>query len=56
MFVEILEPGGTLVLGHDHDGRDLELNYANVVVNNVAKIWEDVVKLETIIEEEPWEI
>jgi stage V sporulation protein R len=56
MFVEILEPGGTLVLGHEHDGRDLELNYANVVVNNVAKIWEDVVKLETIIEEEPWEI
>tara|TARA_B100000131_G_scaffold220229_1_gene211754 strand:+ start:423 stop:1727 length:1305 start_codon:yes stop_codon:yes gene_type:complete len=56
MFVEVLEPGGTLVLGHDHDGRDLELNYANVVVNNVAKIWEDVVKLETIIEEEPWEI
>jgi len=56
MFVEILEPNGTLVLGHDHDGRDLELNYANVVVNNVAEIWGDVVKLDTIIEEEPWEI
>jgi stage V sporulation protein R len=56
MFVEALEPSGTLILGHDHDGRDLELNYANVVVNNVAKIWGDVVKLDTIIEEEPWEI
>jgi stage V sporulation protein R len=56
MFVEALEPSGTLILGHDHDGRDLELNYANVVVNNVAEIWGDVVKLDTIIEEEPWEI
>jgi len=56
MFIEVLEPSGALILGHDHDGRDLELNYANVVINNVAKIWEDVVKLETIIEEEPWEI
>tara|TARA_R110000851_G_scaffold73697_6_gene162553 strand:- start:686 stop:1717 length:1032 start_codon:yes stop_codon:yes gene_type:complete len=56
MFVEVLEPRGTIVLGHDHDGRDLELNYANVVINNVSKIWKNVVKLETIIEEEPWEI
>jgi spore cortex formation protein SpoVR/YcgB (stage V sporulation) len=56
MFVEILEPNGVLVLGHDHDGRDLDLNYANVVVNNVANIWGNVVKLDTIIEEEPWEI
>jgi len=56
MYVEVLEPSGTLVLGHEHDGRDLELNYANVVVNNVAEIWKDVVKLNTVIEEEPWEI
>ena len=51
-----IEPGSVLVLQHDHDGRDLELNYAEQVVNNISTLWEGVVKLHTIIEEEPWEI
>ena len=51
-----IEPGSVLVLQHDHDGRDLELNDAEQVVNNISTLWEGVVKLHTIIEEEPWEI
>jgi len=51
-----IEPGSVLVLQHDHDGRDLELNYAEQVVTSISTLWEGVVKLHTIIEEEPWEI
>ncbi len=51
-----IEPGNVLVLYHDHDGRDLELSYAEQVVKSISELWEDVVKLNTIIEEEPWEI
>ena len=51
-----VEPGCVLVLQHDHDGRDLELTYAERVVKNISTLWEGVVKLHTIIEEEPWEI
>jgi len=51
-----IEPGSVLVLQHDHDNRDLELTYAEQVVNNISILWEGVVKLHTIIEEEPWEI
>ncbi|MDB4337402.1 SpoVR family protein [bacterium] len=54
--VSEIEPGNVLVLHHDHDGRDLELGYAEQVVKNISTLWEDVVKLNTVIEEEPWEI
>jgi stage V sporulation protein R len=45
-----------LILKHDHDGRDLELSYADEVVQHVMTLWDDVVKLVTIVEGEPWEI
>ncbi len=51
-----VEPGNILVLEHQHDGRDLELNYADEVVRHVSTLWGDVVKLNTVIEEEPFEI
>jgi stage V sporulation protein R len=54
--VSNIDPGNVLVLHHDHDGRDLELGYAEQVVKNISVLWEDVVKLNTVIEEEPWEI
>jgi stage V sporulation protein R len=52
---EILQ-NGTLVLTHDHDGRDLELGYAEEVINHVKYLWGKEVKLFTVIEEETWEI
>ena len=46
----------TLILLHEHDGRDLELNYAEEVVDHIKYLWNRDVKLFTIIEEETWEI
>ena len=56
IYVSNVEEGNILVLSHDHDGRDLELDYADAVVRHVSVLWGDVVKLNTIIEEEPFEI
>jgi stage V sporulation protein R len=56
IYVSNVEGGNILVLSHDHDGRDLELDYADAVVRHVSILWGDVVKLNTIIEEEPFEI
>lgn len=56
IFVDDLSNDGTLVLKHDHDGRDLDLEYADNVIKHVRHIWPGDVKLFTIIEEELWEI
>ena len=56
IYVESIEDGNVLILQHEHDGRDLELNYADEVVKQVGVLWGDVVKLLTVVEEEPWEI
>ena len=44
------------MLEHEHDGRDLDLNYAEEVVGHISDLWEDIVRLKTIIEDEEWEI
>ena len=56
ILVAEVEDGNILALEHEHDGRDLELSYADEVVLHVSTLWGDVVKLNTIIEDEPWEI
>ena len=53
---ESIEEGNVLTLHHEHDGRDLELEYAERVVDHISTLWGDVVKLITIIEDEPFEI
>ena len=47
---------GALILEHIHDGRDLDLDYADNVVSSIRELWHKDVKFFTIIEEEPWEI
>ncbi len=47
---------GTLILRHEHDGRDLELQHANRVVEHVKSLWGRPVKFFTVIEDETWEI
>tara|TARA_B100000212_G_C27378333_1_gene535742 strand:- start:806 stop:2110 length:1305 start_codon:yes stop_codon:yes gene_type:complete len=54
--VESVDESNVLCLIHEHDGRDLELDYADAVVQHISKLWGDVVKLDTIIEDEPFEI
>lgn len=56
IYVDEIEDGNILSLKHNHDGRDLELTHADEVILHVSTLWDDVVKLVTIIEEEPWEI
>jgi stage V sporulation protein R len=56
IYVNSVDDGGILVLRHEHDGRDLDLNYADEVIQYVTVLWGDVVKLMTVIEDEPWEI
>lgn len=45
----------TLILNHEHDGRDLELDYADKCVKNITDLWKGKVKLNTILEDEPFE-
>ena len=56
IYVAAIDDGGILVLQHEHDGRDLDLNYADEVIQYVTTLWGDVIKLMTVIEDEPWEI
>jgi stage V sporulation protein R len=55
IFVKDVEEG-CLILEHDHDGRDLELDYAEAVVNHILRLWKGGVRFFTIIEDEVWEI
>jgi len=43
-------------LHHEHDGRDLEIDYAERVVEHIRDIWKDDVSLITTIDDEPFEI
>lgn len=55
VYVERLERDGTLVLQHEHDGRDLELAEANRVFEHINILWSGGVKFTTVIEDETWE-
>ena len=55
IYVEEIECDGTLILRHEHDGRDLEIPYANKVLGYIAELWGDEIKMDSIIEDEKWE-
>ena len=56
VFVSDIATDGTLILQHEHDGRDLDLDYAQEVVGKINQIWPNDVKFFTIVEGEAWEI
>jgi stage V sporulation protein R len=56
IYVEEMQKDGTLVLRHEHDGRDLELDHADNVTKHIKQLWGGELKLYTVIEEEAWEI
>jgi stage V sporulation protein R len=56
IYIESIDEGNVLVLHHEHDGRDLELNYSEAVVNHILRLWKGGVRFFTIIEDEVWEI
>jgi stage V sporulation protein R len=43
----------TLYLKHYHDGRDLQLEYADHTLKHTARLWEREVVLETVISGKP---
>ena len=53
--IELL-PRGKLVLNHEHDGRDLELDHADKTVEHIRELWGGDVILHTVVEDEPWEV
>ncbi len=55
ILVSELTKDGTLVLKHQHDGRDLELSEANKVFEHINELWTGGVKFTTIIEDDIWE-
>ncbi len=55
IFVDEVEKDNSLCLAHEHDGRDLDLNYAQKVYDHIKTLWKDEVKLVTMVENEIWE-
>lgn len=55
IVVKEMKKDGTLILEHEHDGRDLELGEANKVFEHINTLWQSGVKFTTIIENDPWE-
>ena len=45
----------TLCLRHEHDGRDLEISYANKVYDHIRYLWDDDIIFTALIEGEIWE-
>jgi stage V sporulation protein R len=56
VYVDEVRRDGTLVVRHEHDGRDLELTHAKEVVGHLKTLWGNEVQFFTVIEDEPWEI
>jgi len=56
IYVSEVKKDNTLILQHEHDGRDLELDYADNCVRLMENLWNGKVKLFTTVEEESFEI
>ena len=56
IIIKELKANNVLRIHHEHDGRDLELGYAEKVVDYITTLWGGVVRLDTVIEHEPFEI
>ena len=55
IYVEQMKKDHTLILRHEHDGRDLDMEYATKVFDYIRDLWGDNVKLFTVLEGELWE-
>ena len=56
VLVKELLRDGTLILEHEHDGRDLELSEANKVFEHINELYgQGDVRFTTVIEDDLWE-
>lgn len=56
IYVDSIEDNQTLVLHHDHDGRDLQIQYAEHVLEHCKQLWGSEVQLITMVDDAPYEI
>ncbi|HBQ59991.1 MAG TPA: stage V sporulation protein R [Balneolaceae bacterium] len=56
IYVESIEKDNTLILHHEHDGRDLQIQYAEHVLEHCKHLWQSDVRLITMLDEAPYEI
>ena len=55
VYIDEIEKDNSLCLIHEHDGRDLDLQYAQKVFGHLKTLWRDEVKLISTVENEIWE-
>jgi len=55
VYIDELQKNNTLCLVHEHDGRDLDIGYAEKVHNYIKSLWGDEVKFVSVVENEVWE-
>ncbi len=55
VYVDEIEKNNVLALVHEHDGRDLDIRYAEKVYNYIKTLWGDEIKLISWVENEIWE-
>jgi len=55
IYIDEIEKDNTLSLVHDHDGRDLDLRYADKTFRHIKTLWGDEIRLVSIVENEIWE-
>jgi len=55
VYVDEIKKDNVLSLVHEHDGRDLDLNYARKVYDHIGILWGDEVRLISQVENEIWE-
>ena len=55
VYVDEVMKDNTLCLVHEHDGRDLDLQYASKVYDHLQTLWGDDIKLVSLVENEVWE-
>jgi len=55
VYVEEMLNDHTLILQHEHDGRDLDIPYAKKVHEYIKYLWADEVELFTTLEGDDWE-
>jgi stage V sporulation protein R len=55
VYVDQVKKDNTLSLVHEHDGRDIDLEYGQKVYEYIQTLWGDKVELVTSVEGELWE-
>ena len=56
IYIQEVEKNKNLILHHEHDHRELDLNHASAVVGHIQELWGNDVSLITMIDNAPYEV